>query len=64
MHIWSLAAALFTIFTLFHHGAVGFNPYEYDRKTAQCMAVRRGAEPAEVKINLSKYVCLEAFSAF
>jgi hypothetical protein len=48
-------ASVFASLALFSLGAEAFNPYKYDRKTAQCIAIRRGAEPLEMKIDLSEY---------
>jgi len=56
-------ASVFASLALFSLGVVAFNPYKYDRKTAQCIAVRRGAEPLEMKIDLSEYeTCLATIS--
>lgn len=54
---------LFMIVSLLASFAVAFNPYKYDRKAAQCIAVRRGPEPLEMKIDLSMYeLCLANLS--
>ena len=59
MLLLSSIAIVFASLALFGQYVAAFNPYEFDRKAAQCTAVRRGAQPSETTIYLSEFhVCL------